>query len=459
MIYTPRPHQQIASEFCRTHKRCALFLDMGLGKTVVALTRAKELLDDFAVNKVLVIAPKRVAEDTWSREQEKWDHLSSLRVVKIMGPEAKRLDALHTPADIYVINREMVVWLVETLGKNWCFGMVIIDELSSFKNSGSKRWRALKKVIRMSDYVLGLTGTPASNGYLDLWAEMFLIDNGDTLGTTKGNYIANYFQPGRRSGNIIYEYRIRPGAKSTIDKKLKRNCLSMSKEDWLKLPPLINNTVTVRMSEKERSIYDKLKKESVLPLLDGEIANLDNMDSAVVGSTAAVLSNKLLQLANGAVYDDAGAVIKIHDRKLDALEEIVEAAEGQSILVFYIYKHDMERIRARFPTAVPIGEGSIDAWNKGEIPMLLCHPASAGHGLNLQAGGHIAVWFGVPWSLELYQQAAARLYRMGQTESVIQHHIICEGTLDEKVMSALSDKDNTQRGLLDALKMYMAEKR
>jgi len=455
MIYAPRPHQQIAAEFCRSHDRCALFLDMGLGKTVVALTRAKELLDDFAVNKVLVIAPKRVAEDTWSREQEKWEHLSSLRVTKVMGTEKQRLAALKTPADIYVINREMVVWMVELLGKRWDFDMVIIDELSSFKNSGSKRWRALKKVIVTADYVLGLTGTPASNGYLDLWAEMYLIDGGATLGKTKGNYITNYFQPGRRNGAVIFDYRLRQGAKRIIDGKLGGCCLSMSKEDWLKLPPLINNTVLVRMDEKERGVYDKLKCEAVLPLLDGELSSLDSMDSMVVGSTAAVLSNKLLQLANGAVYDDAGAVIKVHDRKLDALEEIVEGSGGQPLLVFYNYKHDLSRIRERFPQAVEMSDGVIERWNKGEVPILLCHPASAGHGLNLQEGGHIAVWFGVPWSLELYQQAAARLYRMGQTETVIQHHIICEDTLDERVMAALEQKDSVQSGLLEALKIYV----
>lgn len=424
---------------------------------MVALTRAQELLEDFAVNKVLVIAPKRVAEDTWSREQEKWDHLSSLRVVKVMGSEKQRLAALKADADIYVINRENVVWLVENCGRRWPFEMVIIDELSSFKNSGSKRWRALKRVIKCSDYVLGLTGTPAPNGYIDLWAEMFLVDCGECLGKTKGGYITSYFQPYKQYGAVVYNYTLRPGAKKNIDERLKSACLSMSKEDWLSMPPLINNTVLVKMDAKERSLYDKLKSDAVLPLLDGEMSTADDMDSAIVGTTAAVLSGKLLQLANGAVYDDNGSVVRIHDRKLDALEDIVEATAGQSILVFYTYKHDLARLKERFPQAVEMGDGVIERWNKGEIQMLLCHPASAGHGLNLQEGGHIAVWFGVPWSLELYQQAAARLYRMGQTESVIQHHIICEDTVDEKVMAALTAKDSTQRGLLEALKIFVKQ--
>ena len=453
--YIPRAHQELASQFLREHKRCALFLDMGLGKTVVSLTYAKELLDDFAVNKVLVIAPKRVAEDTWSREQEKWEHLSSLRVSKLLGTEKQRLSALHKDADIYVINRENCVWLVDTVGAKWPFDMVIIDELSSFKSAKSKRWRALKRVIKFSEYVLGLTGTPAPNGYIDLWPELFLIDGGEHLGKTLGAFRNTYFAPGARKGSIVYEWKLKPGAKERIDGKLGDLCLSMSKEDWIKLPPLISNVVSVRMSREERALYEKFKTDRVLPLLNGGVSGMDDFDSAVVGGTAATLSGKLLQMANGAVYDDQGQVFRIHERKLDALEDIIEAANGQSVLVFYSYKHDLKFIKERINDAVELKDDAIERWNRGEIPVLLCHPASAGHGLNLQEGGHIAVWYGMPWSLELYQQAAARLHRMGQQERVIMHHIVCEGTLDEKVMAALDQKSATQRGLLDALKEYM----
>lgn len=421
----------------------------------MSLTYAKELLDDFAVNKVLVIAPKRVAEDTWSREQEKWEHLSSLRVSKLLGTEKQRLSALHKDADIYVINRENCVWLVDTVGAKWPFDMVIIDELSSFKSAKSKRWRALKRVIKFSEYVLGLTGTPAPNGYIDLWPELFLIDGGEHLGKTLGAFRNTYFAPGARKGSIVYEWKLKPGAKEQIDGKLGDLCLSMSKEDWIKLPPLISNVVSVRMSREERALYEKFKTDRVLPLLNGGVSGMDDFDSAVVGGTAATLSGKLLQMANGAVYDDQGQVFRIHERKLDALEDIIEAANGQSVLVFYSYKHDLKFIKERINDAVELKDDAIERWNRGEIPVLLCHPASAGHGLNLQEGGHIAVWYGMPWSLELYQQAAARLHRMGQQERVIMHHIVCEGTLDEKVMAALDQKSTTQRGLLDALKEYM----
>ena len=458
MHYDPRPHQKIAAEFLRDHSRAGLFLDMGLGKTVISLTRVKELLDDFAINKVLVIAPLRVAQDTWSRESGKWDHLADLRVSRVLGTQAQRVAALAADADVYVINRENVQWLVETLGAKWPFDMVIIDELSSFKSAKSKRWRCLKRVIRLSPYVVGLTGTPAPNGYVDLWPEVFLLDGGARLGRTLGEYRSRYFNPGAHKGNIVYEWRLKPGAKTEIDRKLTDLCLSMSKEDWLTLPPVLFNNVIVRMNDEERKTYDHLRDTQVLPLLAGELSDLRDFDSAVVGTTAATLSGKLLQLANGAAYDDHGAVFRVHDRKLDALEDIRAESHGQPLLVFYSYKHDLDRIIERFPEAVVMeGSDTISRWNAGQIPMLLCHPASAGHGLNLQEGGHIIVWFGLPWSLELYQQANARLHRMGQGESVIVHHIVCEGTLDEKVLTALSRKDATQRGLLDALKGYLNE--
>lgn len=425
---------------------------------MVSLTYVKELLDDFAANKVLVIAPLRVAQDTWSRESEKWDHLTDLRVSRVLGTAKQRTAALESDADVYVINRENVQWLVEYVGKKWPFDVVIIDELSSFKSSGSKRWRCLRRVIKLSKYVIGLTGTPASNGYIDLWPEMFLLDSGERLGRTLGEFRTRYFSPGAHKGHVVFEWRLKPGAKDEIDQKLADLCLSMSKEDWLTLPPVIFNTVTVCMDDKERKVYDDLRRSQVLPLLDGRVSDMRSFDSAVVGATAAALSGKLLQLANGAVYDDHGVPFHVHDRKLDALEDIRAESHGQPLLVFYSYVHDRDRILERFPDAVVMDSSqTITAWNNGEIPMLLCHPASAGHGLNLQQGGHIIVWFGLPWSLELYQQANARLHRMGQGQSVIVHHIVCEGTLDEKVVTTLGMKDATQRGLLDALKGYLHE--
>lgn len=396
-----------------------------------------------------------MAEDTWTREAAKWDHLAGLRVVPVLGDQKHRLTALASAGDIYVINRENVQWLVETCGKQWDFDAIIIDELSSFKSPKAKRWRCLKRVAKLARIVWGLTGTPAGNGYIDLWPEMFLIDGGERLGRTLGEFRTKWFSPGAHKGNIVYEWRLKPGAKEDIDRRLSDICLSMSKEDWLTLPPVVHNTVTVRMDAKERKLYDQLRRDCVLPLLGGELADMKNFDQAIVGGTAATLSGKLLQMANGAVYDEDGGVVHIHDRKLDALADIAEEAHGQSLLVFYSYRHDIDRIRERFPQAVEIGGSeTIRAWNAGEIPMLLCHPASAGHGLNLQQGGHIIVWFGLPWSLELYQQANARLNRMGQGQSVIVHHVVCEGTLDEKVLSALTEKDAVQKGLLDALKGY-----
>ena len=458
MIYRPRRHQVLAERWLREHERCALFLDMGLGKTVVTLTVLRErIYEDFSVDRALVIAPKNVAEDTWTREQEKWDHLKDLRVAKVLGTAEQRRRALASGADVDVINRENVQWLVEELGGRWPYDMVVIDELSSFKSSHAKRWRMLKRVIGQSRYVVGLTGTPAPKGYLDLWPEIFLIDGGARLDRSITRFRERYFNPGRRNGHIVYDWRLKPGAKEEIDRRLADICLSMSAEDWLDLPELMLNRVTVRLDKKERAVYDQFKRDHVLPLLDGKLSALENMDAAVVGETAAAVSNKLLQMSNGRVYEDGGNVFRIHERKLDALEQIAEA--GQNLLVFYAFKHDLAAIRERFPDAVEIRDGgvaeNIRRWNAGQIPMLLCHPASAGHGLNLQEGGHLAVWYGLTWSLELYQQANARLHRQGQTERVIIHHILAEGTMDERVMDALEKKDVTQRSLLAALKEEM----
>ena len=422
------------------------------------MTYIKELYDDFAVSRVLVIAPKRVAENTWTTEKDKWDHLRELRVSRVLGSARQREEALASAADIYVINRENVQWLVEKFGPRWPFDMVVVDELSSFKSSQSKRWRSLKRVIKLSRRVVGLTGTPAGNGYEDLWPEVFLIDGGEALGKTVTSFRDTYFYPGKRKGHIVYEWKLRTGAKDLIDRKLRPFCLSMSAEDWLQMPPITYNEVTVRMDKNEREEYERFERDKVLPLLAGELSSIEDMESAVVGGTAAVVSNKLLQLANGAVYDDQGGVHLLHDRKLDALEDIVEYSQGQPILVYYTYKHDAQRIQDRFPFARMLGGSEdITEWNEGKIPLLLCHPASAGLGLNLQQGGHIMVWFGLPWSLELLQQAEARLYRQGQEQSVIIHRIICEDTLDEKVLAALSRKDATQKGLLKALKEYVGE--
>ena len=418
--------------------------------------------EEFAIRKALVIAPKRVAEDTWSREQAKWEHLKHLKVVKVMGTKDKRLAALKEQADIYIINRENVEWLVETLGTRWRFDAVVIDELSSFKSAKSKRWKALRKVIFGSRYVYGLTGTPASNGYLDLWPEMYLLDHGERLGKTLGAYRSTYFNPGAHKGHVVFEWRLKPGAREQIDARLSDICLSMSKEDWLDLPERTYNTIPVQLDSKARKLYDQFKRDKILPLVREHeklaVAQGMDYDTAVVGDMAAQVSGKLLQMANGAVYDDNGEVFHIHDAKLDMLAEIADTSAGQPILVFYNYKHDLKRLQERFPDAVKMGgEDVISAWNRGEIPMLLCQPASAGHGLNLQDGGHIIVWFGLTWSLELYQQANDRLHRMGQRNAVIVHHLVAEDTIDEKVMAALTAKDATQKGLLDALKQYLQE--
>ena len=418
--------------------------------------------EEFAIRKALVIAPKRVAEDTWSREQAKWEHLKHLKVVKVMGTKDKRLAALKEQADIYIINRENVEWLVETLGTRWRFDAVVIDELSSFKSAKSKRWKALRKVIFGSRYVYGLTGTPASNGYLDLWPEMYLLDHGERLGKTLGAYRSTYFNPGAHKGHVVFEWRLKPGARERIDARLSDICLSMSKEDWLDLPELTYNTIPVQLDSKARKLYDQFKRDKILPLVHEHeklaVAQGMDYDTAVVGDMAAQVSGKLLQMANGAVYDDDGEIFHIHDAKLDMLAEIADTSAGQPILVFYNYKHDLKRLQERFPDAVKMGgEDVISAWNRGEIPMLLCQPASAGHGLNLQDGGHIIVWFGLTWSLELYQQANDRLHRMGQRSAVIVHHLVAEDTIDEKVMAALTAKDATQKGLLDALKQYLQE--
>lgn len=458
MEYVPKKHQQIAAQFLADKDRCALFLDMGLGKTVVTLTRIKELVDALVIRRALVIAPLRVAESTWGAEAAKWDHLAGLRVSIVCGDAKKRRKALAADADVYVINRENTQWLVDGLGGKWPFDCVVIDELSSFKNPKSKRFRSLRRVIKLSDYVIGLTGTPAPNGYMDLWPEIYLIDSGEALGKTLTAYRDKYFIPGARNGQVIYEWLLKSGAKDVIDSRLKPFCLSMSKEDWLTLPPITYNKLYVRMNGDERRLYRKMMQEKVLPILDGAVGSLDDMDSAVVGATAAALSNKLLQMANGSVYDDTGSAIHIHWHKMEALIELFDSV-GDNLLVFYSYQHDRDKILAYFPDVARVLEGpkDIEDWNAGKIRLLLCHPASAAYGLNLQSGGHTVVWYGLPWSLELHTQANARLYRQGQEHPVMVHYIVCENTLDEKVLAVLEQKDAVQQGLLNALKDYITE--
>lgn len=442
MKYKAHDYQKKATERILQQKRVGLFLDMGLGKTVITLTAIKELIEDFAIWKVLVIAPKRVAEDTWSREHEKWDHLSGLRISKVLGTPAQRMKALKAEADIYVIGRDNVKWLVELYGKTWPFDMVVIDELSSFKNPSAQRFKALRKVIPMSDRVVGLTGTPSPNGLMDLWAEIYLLDRGERLGTTISAYREKYFRAGARKGYIVYKWEPYSYSQKEIERKISDICMSMSAEDYLELPERIDNEIKIRLSEKEMKQYNQMERDQLL--------RID--DETVVALNAAAVMNKLLQMANGSVYADGGDVVRIHEKKLDALEEIIDTT-GEPVLVFYSFRHDLEAIKKRIPDARELESSEdIARWNQGEIPVLLCHPASVGYGLNLQDGGHVIVWYGLTWSLELYQQANARLYRQGQEKPVIIHHLVAEGTADEQVMKALQTKDTSQAALLAALK-------
>lgn len=444
MKYKPHKYQEYAVERIMDTPAIGLLLEMGLGKTIITLTAIDRLLyDSFDSTKVLIIAPKRVAEDTWSRESSKWDHTKHLRISKILGDAKKREAALKLDADIYVINRENVQWLVGFLGSKWPFDTVVIDELSSFKSSGAQRFRALKRVRPLMKRVIGLTGTPTPNGLLDLWAQIYLLDRGERLGTTISGYRDRYFSAGAKSGHVVYEWKQKKESEDRIHEQIADICISMKAEDWLDMPSRIDRIVPLAMSDKARDQYEQLEADLLLPMAGADI----------VASTAAVLSNKLLQMANGAAYDENRDVHEIHSVKLDALEDIAEAANGHPVLVFYAYKHDLSRIKKRFPQARTLDTADdIAEWNNGDIQMLLAHPASAGHGLNLQAGGNIIVWFGLTWSLELYQQANARLHRQGQTQSVIVHHLIAEGTIDVDVMAALEGKAVGQDALMAAVK-------
>ena len=417
---------------------------------------------------MLVVAPKNVAEDTWTREAAKWDHLRRLRVSKVMGSAKQRTRALEAQADIYVTNRENLVWLVDyylSARRPWPFDTVVLDELSSFKDPTSKRFRAMKRVLSSTLRVIGLTGTPIPNGYIDLWPQIYLLDRGERLGKRIGEFRERFFTPGRRRGHVVFDWRLRPGAKEQIDELLSDLCLTMKAEDWITLPPVIYRDYPVQMSAGERKVYDDFQAKCVLPLLNGSIAAPDDADAAVIGSSAAIVGNKLLQMACGDVYaeslgDGTKSVFHIHDRKLDALADIIEAANGEPVLVLYAYKPGAEAIKRRFDGVVHLGESElstpeiIDRWNAGSIPILLCHPASAGHGLNLQYGSRNVVWFGLPWSLELYAQANARLHRRGQGRAVIVHHLLCEDTIDERVLRVLQQKNATQNELFAALRGY-----
>ncbi len=450
MQYTPHVYQDHFSELIMDKPAVAGFLDMGLGKSVSTLTAIAELLHNcFEVERVLVIAPLRVAKYTWQDEIEKWDHTSYLKLSKILGTEKQRIAALKTNADIWVINRENVTWLVKYFGSRWPFDMVVIDESSSFKSHKAQRFKALRKVRPLIKRIVELTGTPAPNNLLDLWPQIYLLDRGERLGRTITAYRDRYFEPDKRNGHIVYSWRPKPGAEEAIYAKIADICVSMKAKDWLQLPPRMDNVIKVSLEPAVKKLYKQLERDLLLPYTDGD----------VVAGQAADLSNKLLQLANGAVYDENKAVRVIHDSKLDALEEIIEAsANGNPVMVFYWYKHDLARLKQRFPHArTLVSTKDVKAWNSGSIPLLLVHPASAGHGLNLQAGGNIIVWFGLTWSLELYEQANARLDRQGQTKSVIVHHLVAIGTVDEAVMKALQNKATGQDALMAAVRSRICE--
>ena len=448
MKYSPHDYQTYATNFILTHPVAAVLLDMGLGKSVITLTAIFDLcLDSFLIRKVLVIAPLRVARDTWPAEIRKWDHLRGLTFSVAVGTEPERKAALMQDASVYIINRENVQWLVEQSNLPFDYDMVVVDELSSFKSYQAKRFRALLQVRPGVRRIVGLTGTPSSNGLMDLWAEYRLLDLGQRLGRYITHYRNRYFTPDKRNGAIVYSYKPLPGAEEQIYDAIADITISMKAADHLQMPECVQSEATVKLSAEEQEAYSTLKKELVVSLNGEEIDAVN----------AAALANKLCQMANGAVYADDKRVIPLHERKLDMLEDLIEAANGKPVLVAYWFKHDLERIMERLhklhiPFARADKSESIERWNRGELPVMLIHPASAGHGLNLQSGGCTLVWYGLTWSLELYQQTNARLWRQGQKHTVVIHHIIAEGTIDERIMLALRQKDKTQTALMDAVR-------
>ena len=448
MKYVPHDYQRYATDFILTHPEAAVLLDMGLGKSVISLTAIWELcLNRFEIGRVLVIAPLRVARDTWPAEIQKWDHLRGLTYSVVVGTEKERRAALMRSASVFIVNRENVQWLVEDSGIPFAFDMIVIDELSSFKSWQAKRFKSLLKVRPDVKRIVGLTGTPSSNGLMDLWAEFRILDLGKRLGRFITHYRDAFFLPDKRNQQQVFTYKPRPGAEEEIYRRISDMTISMRATDHLKMPERVENRVIVRMDDREREIYDRMKADLIVQIKGQEIDAVN----------AAALSGKLCQMANGASYTEDHSVVQIHDQKLDALEDLIEGANGKPLLVAYWFKHDLARIQKRFPQAREIQTSKdITDWNAGDIPVALIHPASAGHGLNLQAGGNTLVWFGLTWSLELYQQTNARLWRQGQTAcTVIIHHIITEDTIDERIMDALERKDKTQSALIDAVKAQL----
>ena len=443
MEYRPHDYQKYATRYILEHPVSAVFLDCGLGKSVITLSAIFDLcLDYFEVRKVLVIAPLRVAMQTWPGEIGKWDHLKGLTYSVAVGSEKERLQAFRKKADVYITNRESVEWLVERSGVPFDFDMVVVDELSSFKSHQAKRFKSLLKVRPGVKRIVGLTGTPSSNGLADLWAEFRLLDMGERLGRYITRFRQRWFVPDKRNGAVVFSYRPVEGAEDDIYGRISDITISMRSSDYLELPECVMNEVVVDMDEKEKKVYETFRKDMVAEIGDREIDAVN----------AASLSGKLLQMANGAVYGRDGGCIAIHDRKLDALEDLIEGMNGRPVLVAYWFRHDAERIRERFSVREIRTGKDIDDWNRGDIPVAIIHPASAGHGLNLQEGGSTLIWFGLTWSLELYQQTNARLHRQGQRDTVIIHHIICRGTVDEKVMEALRRKEGIQDALMEAVK-------
>lgn len=443
MKYSPHDYQKYATDFIISHNISAVLLEMGLGKSVISLSAINELmLDYFDVERTLVIAPLRVANSTWPEEIKKWEHLKHLTYSVVTGSEKERINALIKPAHIYIINRENVDWLITKSCIPWKFDMVVIDELSSFKSYQAKRFKSLLKARPKVKRIVGLTGTPSSNGLMDLWAEFRILDLGERLGRYITHYRQNFFVPDKRNQQMIFSYKPKDGAEKMIYSLISDITISMKSKDFLKMPECVMNEVHVSLSDKERALYDSLKADMILKLEDEEIDAIN----------AAALSNKLLQMASGAVYNEDKESIQIHDRKLDALEDLIEGANGKPVLIAYWFKHDLERIKKRFDVREIKTSKDISDWNSGNISIAAMHPASAGHGLNLQTGGSTLIWFSLTWSLELYQQTNARLYRQGQNETVVIHHILAKDTIDEDVMKALKAKEKIQDALIDSVK-------
>lgn len=453
--FTPYPHQRAGIEWITQRPACALLWGMGTGKTVTTLTAVDRILNDYLEDgPALVIAPKRVAENTWTKEAQKWEHLRHLRVRPIMGTAKQRMEAVRTIfegpfSDIYVINRENVVWLVDLLQKRWPFPIVVIDELSSFKSAGAKRWKALRRVRGRIQRIIGLTGTPRPNGLEDFWPEIYLLDQGERLGRTLGAFRARFLVPEKMNGHIVYSYRPKDGAEAEVYARLADLCMSIRKEDVLSLPGQIYEDIELTPPAALLKKYKQFERDKVLECLDE--------DGEIVAGSEAALTNKLLQFANGAIYDMDGQVHELHTVKLDALEELIEEAGGDPVLVLYAYQHDADRIRQRITCRALDKPEDIDAWNRGEIPVALAHPASIGHGLNLQDGGHIIIWYGLTWSLELYQQANERLNRPGQRNVCRVYHLVLKGTHDERVLKALKNKDIGQAAAIEALRLEIVK--